>query len=96
MPDHQSPKTDAYLDALRELPRAFYETQLVAPVEKFAGPIHVDRSQSKIGELGQLGVACRRRRGYPACRAGQVVDSWRRKPMPVLIRRLSPALSNSL
>lgn len=45
MRDQLSPKTDTYLDALRELPRAFYKTPLVGNIEKFVEPYRVDRAE---------------------------------------------------
>ena len=77
MSDHQSPKTDAFLDALRELTRVFYETEPVPYVRKFVESHHVGLHRwKKVVELGQLCLACLRRRGCPAHRAGELVDGW--------------------
>jgi hypothetical protein len=68
MPDHQSPKTDAFLDALRELTRVFYATQPVPHVQKFAESHHVGpRRWTKVVELG---------RGCPTHRTDEVLDGW--------------------
>jgi long-chain-acyl-CoA dehydrogenase len=55
MPDAKSPWMDPDLEALRELSRAFFETEIQPNIDKFADQHHVDRDVwTRAGELGLL------------------------------------------